>query len=76
MASALTEARASVQHYHQGESVRSQMDTVVTGAPVADSEFDLDVSIVESGPVIADLLRSTDDGCGSTCESACSNSTC
>ncbi|MGH8902521.1 MAG: FxLD family lanthipeptide [Egibacteraceae bacterium] len=51
------------------------MDMVAPAIP-ADSEFDLDVSIVESGPVIAELMRSTDDGCGSTCESACSNSTC
>jgi FxLD family lantipeptide len=41
--------------------------------PTTDSEFDLDVSIVESGPVIADLLRLTDDNCGTTCESACTS---
>jgi FxLD family lantipeptide len=45
--------------------------TAASGAPAADSEFDLDVSIVESGPVIAELMRVTDDGCGTTCESAC-----
>jgi FxLD family lantipeptide len=39
-------------------------------------EFDLDVSIVESGPVIDQLLNLTDDGCGATCQSACANSTC
>jgi FxLD family lantipeptide len=39
----------------------------------ADEEFDLDVSIVESGPVIAELMRLTDDNCGSTCESACTS---
>lgn len=37
----------------------------------ADPDFDLDVSIVETGPVIADLIRSTDDNCGQTCQSAC-----
>ena len=41
--------------------------------PAADAEFDLDVSIVESGPVIAELMRLTDDNCGSTCESACTS---
>lgn len=46
---------------------------VVPGAPVVDSEFDLDVSIVESGPVIDELMRLTDDGCGQTCESACNS---
>lgn len=41
-----------------------------------DTEFDLDLSIVSSGPVVADLMRSTDDGCGMSCQSACSNSGC
>ncbi|WP_245834535.1 MULTISPECIES: FxLD family lanthipeptide [Streptomyces] len=34
--------------------------------------WDLDVSIVESGPEADRLIRMTDDGCGETCESACS----
>jgi FxLD family lantipeptide len=38
-----------------------------------DPDFELDVSIVETGPVIADLMRSTDDGCGTTCQSACTS---
>lgn len=46
---------------------------LVPGAPAADLEFDLDVSIVESGPVIDELMRITDDGCGTTCESACTS---
>jgi FxLD family lantipeptide len=37
----------------------------------ADTDLDLDVTIVESGPVVADLMRSTDDNCGSTNQSAC-----
>ena len=51
------------------------MDQVaaVPVTPAADAEFDLDVSIVESGPVIAELMRLTDDNCGSTCESACTS---
>nr|WP_202488973.1 FxLD family lanthipeptide [Streptomyces sp. SID5473] len=32
----------------------------------------MDVSIVESGPSADRLIRMTDDGCGVTCESACS----
>ncbi|MGQ0774085.1 MAG: FxLD family lanthipeptide [Pseudonocardiales bacterium] len=44
-------------------------DQMAAGA--GDEQFDLDVRIVESGPVIDDLMRLTDDGCGSTCESAC-----
>jgi FxLD family lantipeptide len=35
-------------------------------------EWDLDVSIVESGPAADKLIRMTDDGCGTTCQSACS----
>lgn len=51
-----------------------QHTQVPTAAP--DMEFDLDLSIVASGPVVADLMRNTDDNCGATCQSACSNSTC
>lgn len=38
--------------------------------------FDLDVRVVASHPVIPELMRNTDDGCGSSCQSACSNSGC
>ncbi len=54
-------------------SIEMDQMAVVPGTPVADSEFDLDVSIVESGPVVTELMRLTDDGCGSTCESACNS---
>jgi FxLD family lantipeptide len=36
-------------------------------------EFDLDISVIESGPVIPELLRSTSDNCGGTCASACTS---
>ena len=45
-------------------------------SPGSDAEFDLDLTLVESGPVVADLMTNTDDGCGSTCDSACANSGC
>jgi len=35
------------------------------------ADWDLDVSIVESGPSADKLIQMTDDGCGTTCESAC-----
>ncbi|MGH3868280.1 MAG: FxLD family lanthipeptide [Pseudonocardiaceae bacterium] len=54
---------------------RDQMPEV-PGAPAADSEFDLDVSIVESGPVVDELMRTTSDNCGSTCETACPDTGC
>ncbi len=38
-----------------------------------DLDFELDISIVESGPVIPELLRSTSDNCGKTCQSACTS---
>jgi len=47
-----------------------QAITIGTGG---DDDFDLDVSITESGPVIAELLRSTSDNCGGTCASACTS---
>lgn len=37
----------------------------------ASEDFDLDIRFAESGPVIEELLRPTDDNCGHTCESAC-----
>lgn len=52
-----------------------QLDHVaeVAEAPGTDSDFDLDITIVEAGDVVDDLLRLTDDGCGSSCESACTS---
>ncbi|WP_414942708.1 FxLD family lanthipeptide [Amycolatopsis sp. cmx-11-51] len=43
------------------------------GAPAMASDWDLDLSIAESGPVVEEMMRLTDDGCGSTCESACNS---
>ncbi|RBM04525.1 FxLD family lanthipeptide [Streptomyces sp. PT12] len=50
----------------------------VTGVPPSTGHeeivdgWDLDVSIVESGPEADKLIQMTDDGCGKTCQSACS----
>jgi len=56
------------------------MNTATPIAPAAAGEthtdedlFDLDISVIESGPVIPELLRSTSDNCGSTCQSACTS---
>jgi len=35
------------------------------------SDFDLDVTFAENGTVIAELMNSTSDNCGSTSQSAC-----
>ncbi|MGQ0841493.1 FxLD family lanthipeptide [Actinokineospora sp.] len=43
------------------------------GTPATDSDWDLDITIVEAGGVVDDLLRLTDDNCGQTCESACNS---
>lgn len=40
-----------------------QLDSAV----LADTEFDLDLSIVPSRPVVADLVCNADDNRGSTC---------
>jgi FxLD family lantipeptide len=37
-------------------------------------EWDLDVTIIESGPEADRLIRMTDDGCTSSCQSACATS--
>ncbi|MFI8928256.1 FxLD family lanthipeptide [Streptomyces sp. NPDC053474] len=52
------------------------MGAAISSSKATSSDFDLDVTVVEHGPIIADLLNDTGDGCGSTCQSACSNSTC
>ncbi|MFE3473861.1 FxLD family lanthipeptide [Streptomyces bacillaris] len=39
-------------------------------------DFDLAIETVSSAPVLGALLNDTGDGCTSTCQSACSNSTC
>jgi len=44
--------------------------------PQKQSDFELDIRTVEQAPVNQRLLNDTDDECTSTCESACSNSTC
>ncbi|WP_131785684.1 FxLD family lanthipeptide [Protofrankia symbiont of Coriaria ruscifolia] len=36
-------------------------------------DFHLDITVVESGPVIPELLRITSDNCGKTCQSACTS---
>lgn len=36
-------------------------------------DLDLDIRFVESGPIVEELMRPTDDGCGRTCESACTS---
>ncbi|WP_328876801.1 FxLD family lanthipeptide [Streptomyces sp. NBC_00299] len=35
--------------------------------------FELDITIVEGGPAADQLIRLTNDGCGSTCASACTS---
>lgn len=44
------------------------MDDAAVTTP--DEFFDLDVSFLDNGPVIAELLNSTSDNCGSTSASA------
>jgi FxLD family lantipeptide len=44
-----------------------------TGAVDPDAEFDLDIRIFESGVGLDEIIRMTDDGCGSTCQSACNS---
>lgn len=51
----------------------AQLDTTINGSA---HDLDLDLTIIESGPLIPALMGNTDDNCGSTCQSACSNSDC
>ena len=40
---------------------------------VDDADFDLDVTIIDAAPVVSEPVLSTSDGCGGTCESACTS---
>lgn len=42
----------------------------------SDEDFDLDIQTLSAAPVLGSLLNDTSDNCTSTCNSACSNSTC
>lgn len=44
------------------------------GADLEDP-FELDITFIESGPDADTVIAMTDDGCGSTCPSACTTST-
>ncbi len=39
--------------------------------PLPSDDWDLDVTIIKAGPEADRLIRMTDDGCTSTCASAC-----
>lgn len=39
----------------------------------ADTEFELDIRIFESGVGLDEIIRMTDDNCGSSCQSACTS---
>ncbi|MFN2496039.1 MAG: FxLD family lanthipeptide [Pseudonocardiaceae bacterium] len=44
------------------------------GAEIDSDPFDLDISFIEHGPKADTVIAMTDDGCGSTCPSACTTS--
>lgn len=51
------------------------LPTVEVSAVTPETEFDLDISVLDSAPV-ADLKSPTEDGCGKTCQSACPQTGC
>ncbi|WP_435846151.1 FxLD family lanthipeptide [Streptomyces diacarni] len=59
----------------QSEEAVDTVPAAAEGQEGAVDGWDLDVSIIESGPEADRLIQMTDDGCGQTCESAC-QSTC
>lgn len=44
------------------------------GAETDSDPFELDISFIEHGPNADTVIAMTDDGCGSTCPSACTTS--
>lgn len=57
----------TVQLDHPVASAQSDAE----GQEVPGSEWELDVTIVEGGPAADQLIRMTNDGCNSTCATAC-----
>jgi FxLD family lantipeptide len=55
----------------EGQTVTVQLHEE-TGVQLDD--WDLDVTIIESGPEADRLIRMTDDNCTATCQSACAGS--
>lgn len=53
-----------------GDTAASRPD----GAEIDSDPFDLDISFIENGPNADTVIAMTDDGCGSTCPSACTTS--
>ncbi len=48
------------------------MSVLIPEPPTGDlDDWELDITIVESGPAADQLIRMTDDGCNSTCATAC-----
>lgn len=45
--------------------------TAGTGRTLDD--FDLDITFIEAGGTVDHIIKMTEDGCGSTCESACTS---
>lgn len=69
----------AVAAIHPEESPATSKENNVTAdlhkpTEAAFDEFDLDITIIESGPEADRLIRMTDDGCTSTCASACAGS--
>jgi FxLD family lantipeptide len=54
---------------YDGDATEQRQD----GADL-DDLFDLDIRFIESGPNANTVIAMTDDGCGSTCPSACTTS--
>lgn len=55
-------------------TVQTERPAALTQSPTERddaADFDLDITIVESGPAADQLIRLTNDGCNSTCASAC-----
>lgn len=52
---------------------RPEVDTMFGLPPAAEGGFDLDITVIESGPDVEDLFSLTNDNCGTTCESACTS---
>ena len=53
------------------------MPQLATVMPVAETDiaddFDLDITFIEAGGTVEHIIKMTEDGCNSTCASACTS---
>jgi FxLD family lantipeptide len=65
------ERRLTLAHPTAIEEIRMDGTATLQLTSPADDQFDLDISVLESGDGSATLINLTDDGCKPSCKGSC-----